>query len=210
MGIGSREKHTMSHEFKIIQKRVAYQGFFKLQEFVLQHTMFAGGWSPEIRRECLERGHAVAVIPYDPKRDEVVLIEQFRIGALDAPGGPWLLEIVAGIVGPGETKPEVAQREAWEEAGCEIFDLEPICEYLPSAGGCSEIITLYCGLVDSSAVGGIHGLTEEHEDIRVQALPREEAMHLLHQGRFKSAAPIIALQWLDVHYRDLKERAAKE
>ena len=149
-----------------------------------------------MQRECLERGQAVAVLLYDPKRDQVVLIEQFRLGALHAPDGPWLLEIVAGIVEPSEAKPDVACREALEEAGCKVLDLIPVCECFVSPGGASEMVTVYCGRVNAELAAGIHGLSEEHEDILVHVFSRTEALQLLHDGRICSAPTVIALQWL--------------
>lgn len=196
----------MDYRYDILEKSILYQGFFRLEQYRLRHELFAGGWSPVIQRECLERGHAVAVLLYDPERDEVVLIEQFRIGALAAAEGPWLLEIVAGTIGAGETRLEVARREALEEAGCDLLDIVPICDYLVSPGGTSESIALYCARVDSSRADGIHGLAEEGEDIRVQVLPRPQALELLYQGRIRSASPVIALQWLALHHRELQAR----
>jgi ADP-ribose pyrophosphatase len=196
----------MNYRLEILDKKPRYRGFLTVHQYRLRHELFAGGWSPEIMRECLDRGHAVAVLPYDPGRDEVVLIEQFRIGALGMSSGAWLLEIVAGMIEAGEGKSEVARREAVEEAGCELRELVPICEYLNSAGGSSETIALYCGRVDASGVGGIHGSPAEHEDIRVHVLPRVEAFDLLRQGGIVSAAPIIALQWLALNHEQLRER----
>ncbi len=191
---------------EIIECKVGYDGFFRLCNYRLRHRLFAGGWTPEISRELFERGHAVAVLPYDPRSDTVVLVEQFRIGALEAKGGPWLLECVAGMIEPGETPQVVAHREAMEEAGCELMALEYISEYLVSPGGTSERITLYCGRVDADGIGGIHGLAEEHEDIRVTTVPFEQAMALLREGRINSAAPIIALQWLEINRQQLQTK----
>jgi ADP-ribose pyrophosphatase len=196
----------MNYEFEILEKIIGYRGFFSLERYRLRHQLFSGGWTPEISRECLERGHAVAVLPYDPRRDQVVLIEQFRIGALALPQGPWLLEIVAGIIGPSEAKLDVARREALEEAGCQLFDIVPIGEYLVSPGSSSETISVYCARVDASQAGGVHGLTEEHEDIRVHVLALEEALNLLGSGAIFSATPIIALQWLALNRRTLLQR----
>jgi len=196
----------MNHRYKIIDKSIVYDGFFQMEEYRLQHELFAGGWSEPMRRECLERGHAVAVLPYDPVHDQVILIEQFRVGALEASGGPWLLEIVAGIIGPNEAKPEVARREMQEEAGCELLDMVPIIEYLPSPGGSSETITLYCGRVDASGAGGIHGLPTEHEDIRAQVFSRAQALAMLRSGRVNTAAAIVALQWLELNRAELLAR----
>jgi len=186
-------------DFEIIARDVLFQGFFRIDRYRLRHRLFSGAWSDEIVRELFERGHAAAVLPYDPVRDEVVLIKQFRIGALHAPGGPWLLEIVAGMMESEETAAEVVRREAQEEAGCRIEALVPICEYLVSPGGTSERISLFCGKVDAGGVGGLHGCSAEGEDIRANAVGFEEALAMLAAGRINSASPIIALQWLSLN-----------
>ena len=198
----------MNYRFEILDQSNGYRGFFRLEKYRLRHELFAGGWSAEMSRECLERGHAVAVLLYDPERDQLVLLEQFRVGALEFPGGPWLLEIVAGIIDhPGETTEDVARRETIEEAGCELLDLVPIRQYLVSPGGTSESIALFCGRVDASTVTpGVRGVAAEHEDIQVHVVSRAEALELLHSGRINSAAPIIALQWLELNRAQLLER----
>ncbi len=200
----------MPYHFQINSKTVAYSGFFRLEVYRLQHELFAGGWSAELTRECLERGHAVAVLPYDPWRDEVLLIEQFRIGALNAPGGPWLLEIVAGIIEGAESPEQVAYREMQEEAGCTLQALVPIYTYLVSPGGTSERINLYCAKVDTSSVDTTigRGLVHEHEDIRLHRVSRMTALDYVQDGRICSAAPIIALQWLALHHDQLVNRWA--
>lgn len=191
---------------EIVEQRTCYQGFFRMAQYRLRHRRYDGSMSPLLSRELFERGHAAAVLPYDPVLDYVVLLEQFRIGALAAAGGPWLLDIVAGIIEPGETAAEVVRREMEEEAGCTLQALEPICEYLVSPGGTSERISLYCGQVDASRVGGIHGLAEEGEDIRVSTVSFDEALTLLESGRINSASPIIALQWLQMNRARLQQQ----
>ena len=190
----------------ILEKTVCYAGFFRLKRYRLRHRLFSGAWSHTLVREVFERGHAAAVLPYDPVRDQVVLIEQFRIGALQAPGGPWLLEIVAGVLDPGETPEEVIRREAIEESGCPLQEIVPICEYLVSPGGSTERIALFCGKVDASQADGTHGLAEEGEDIRVEVMATDAAMAHLHTGRINAAAPIIALQWLLLNRDQLRRR----
>jgi ADP-ribose pyrophosphatase len=192
--------------YRILDRTVAYQGFFRLERYRLRHELFQGGWSKDMMRELFERGHAAAVLAYDPSLDAVVLLEQFRIGALNAPRGPWLLEIVAGIIEPGETPEQVVRREAMEEAGCTILDLVPVCDYLVSPGGTSERIALFVGRVDASAVGGVHGLAHEGEDIRVSLVPRPKALRLMSEGRIDSASVIIALQWLELHLGEVRRR----
>jgi len=189
----------MAKDVEILEKTERYKGYFRINLYRLRHGLYAGGWSGELQRELFERGHAVGVLPYDPQADSIVLIEQFRIGALVAGMDAWLTEIVAGIIETGESPEAVARREAREEAGIEITDLMPICRYLPSPGGSSESVTLYVGRVDSRGAGGIHGLASEHEDIRVEVASYAETMRRLEQGEFTNAISIIALQWLALH-----------
>lgn len=193
-------------QFEILEKAVCYAGFFRMEKYRLRHQLFHGGWSRPLVRELFERGHAAAVLPYDPYQDRIVLVEQFRIGALEAPEGPWLLEIVAGMIAAGETPVEVVRREAMEEAHCALQELEFICDYMVSPGGTSERLSLYCGKVDTTGLGGIYGSPEEDEDIRVTVVSYEEALGLLRHGKIISAAPIIALQWLQLHHETLRQR----
>jgi ADP-ribose pyrophosphatase len=186
----------MEKGFEILEEDSEYQGFFNLSSYKLRHTLFEGGWTEPIRRELFHRGHCVGVIPYDPVLDKVVLIEQFRIGAIKDKADPWLTEIVAGAVEAGESPDAVAYRESMEEAGCMIRELLRIGEFFTSPGGTSEKITLFCGLIDSSEVGGIHGLREEHEDIRTMVVDFEEAFSWIESGVVDSAIPIVGLQWL--------------
>jgi len=186
-------------EWRLIKKTPLYQGFFHLAAYDLSHALFAGGTSPVLRRELLDRGNAVAVLPYDPEKDSVVLIEQFRIGAKDDTSGPWLMEIIAGYQEEGEDEEDVAIREAREEAGCEIRQLIPMHRYYSTPGSSNEQIHLYLALVDATNVSGIHGLEAEGEDIRAHVVDLEKALEMLDRGEIDSAMPIIALQWLALH-----------
>ncbi len=181
-----------------------YDGYFKLLKFHFRHRCFAGGWSPVISRELFERGHAVAVLPYDPKRDQIILIEQIRVGAMAADLSPWQFEIVAGMIENNEAPESVAVRETKEEAGLNIEKLVPISRYLSSSGACSETIQLYLGIVDANLGEGIHGLIEENEDILVHRVSRETAMQWLKEGKIENAASIIALQWLGLNLESVK------
>ena len=188
--------HFGLQDTEIIQQEVGYRGFFRLLKVRLRHKLFAGGWSNEITRELFVRGHAAAVLPYDAVRDEIILVEQFRVGAIYEQGSPWLLEVVAGIVEAGETAEDVARREAQEEAGLTITTLTPISSYYPSPGGCSERISLFLGEVDASLAPTHGGLSDESEDIRVHRVCRSQAMQWLAEGKLDNASTIIALQWL--------------
>lgn len=189
-----------SKDIKIEKREVVFKGFFRMEELSLSHKTFDGKWIGPFSRELFVRGEAVCVLLFDPKRDKVILTEQIRIGALEDERSPWLLELVAGIVEPNETQEEVALRESQEEAGCIPSQLIPICRYWVSPGGCNERISLYCGIIDSDGVGGIHGLPHEHEDIRLTTLTFDEAYQLVEEGVINNAASIIALQWLKIHH----------
>jgi ADP-ribose pyrophosphatase len=186
----------MQYKWNIVNHEIVFQGYFRMEKYTLNHELFAGGESGDFQREIFERGSAVAVLPYDPQRDEVVLIDQFRAGAIGSIDPPWLKEVVAGIIEPGESQREVAERETMEEAGCQILDLEKISQYFVSPGGTTEQCVLFCGRVDSEGVGGIFGLEHEFEDIRTEAVSLEKARAWLEDGTINSAASIIALQWL--------------
>lgn len=183
-------------DVELFEKEIRYQGFFRIERYRLRHRLFNGQWSRAFTREIFERGHAAAVLPYDPIRDEVILIEQFRAGALDAPGGPWLFEIVAGMIEPDEAAEDVVRRESVEEANCIVTDLIPLYDFLVSPGGTTERIALFCGRVDATHAGGIFGAQHEDEDIKVHVVSLDDALTMLRSGKLNSASAIIALQWL--------------
>lgn len=191
----------------IIRREPGFSGFYRLDILTLRHRLFAGGWGPELRRELFVRPDAVCVLPYDPWQDTVVLQEQMRVGAVDKSNNPWMIEVVAGLIEPGESPEQVAHREADEEAGLTLLELIPITRYFPSPGGSDERVHLYCALVDSRGAGGLHGLEHEGEDIRVSVWPREQALLAVEQGRIDNAASIIALQWLGLHGERLRAGA---
>lgn len=192
--------------WELIARELGYQGFFRLERLRLRHERFAGGWTGELIRERVERSDGVAVLLYDPLREQVIMVEQFRIGAAGRLDSPWLLELVAGGRKPQESAEQVARREAMEEAGATLLELEPISAYWVSAGGASERIDLFCGRVDASRIGGIHGLAEEDEDIRVHTLALDDAFDRLDRGGIDSASALIALQWLRLHHTELRTR----
>ncbi|MFA5982601.1 MAG: NUDIX domain-containing protein [Methylococcaceae bacterium] len=194
----------MDKQFEVLNKEVVYQGFFRMEKYRLKHQLFVGGWSPEISRELFCRGECVGVLLYDPDADKVILIEQFRVGAIDKPEKAWMLEIVAGVVEEGETAKQVAYRESLEEAGCNIEALLLMYEFYSTPGGSSEWVSLYCGKVDSTGIGGIHGLLEEHEDIMVRAVDFEVAYQMLLNKEISAALPIIAIQWLALNRGQLR------
>jgi len=199
-----------AQDLEVMQRTSGYRGFFSIDKVLLKHKLYAGGWSPPFTRELFLRDPAAGVLLYDAERDELVLVEQFRIGALHAAeqrgASPWLLEVVAGILAPDESAAELSRREAMEEAGCEIQELMHIIDYYNSPGGSNEYISLYCGLIDASTAGGVHGLEEENEDIRALVLSFDEAWQALQSGRMNNAMAIIAMQWLYINRQSLRQK----
>jgi ADP-ribose pyrophosphatase len=193
---------------EILEREIAYQGFFRVERYRLRHRLHSGGWSPEIEREVFERGAAVAVLLYDPERDAVVLVEQFRLAAHLAGYSPWQVEAVAGIVDhDGEGEPAVARREAQEEAGLAIIgELVPIHRCLTSPGGTTETVALFCGRVDSRDAGGIHGVAAEHEDIKVVVKSYRDVMRLVRAQKIDNAFTLLALHWLAANRAALRRR----
>ena len=191
---------------ELIEKQAAFSGYFRIDRFRLRFPLYEGGMSREVVREVLERGRVAAVLLVDPDRDCIVLIEQFRPGPYAAGEQPWLIETVAGVIEGAESAEEMAQREAREEANCEITDLFPVMRFFTSPGASTESVALFCGRVDSTDAGGVHGLDEEGEDIRVMVVSVNEALSLLHDGEIVNAKTIIALQWLASNYDKVKRR----
>jgi ADP-ribose pyrophosphatase len=202
----SHELRFGAQDVKILDSTIAYQGHFTLRRLTLQHRCFGGGWSEPLVRELFERGDAVGVLPYNPVDDSVVLIEQFRPGAIRGDDSPWMLELIAGVVEPGEEDEDVVHREAMEEAGCEVSELVPVATLLPSAGACSEQVRLFCGRLSSAAIGGVRGLQDEGEDILVHSVSRADALDMLARDRIPNGHTLIALQWLQIHGEALRER----
>ncbi|MED5524741.1 ADP-ribose diphosphatase [Gallaecimonas pentaromativorans] len=191
-------------DVEVKEKQPLYRGFFTMMRYVLRHRKFDGGWSPWLTREVFERGHAAVALPYDPRTDEVVLLRQFRIGAMATSQDPWLYELVAGIIEEGESPEEVAVRETAEESGLTVGRVKPVLSYLASPGGTTERLHIFAVEVDASKAQGIHGLDDEGEDIAVCRLPRQQALAMLEQGQIDNAASVIGLQWLALHVEELR------
>jgi ADP-ribose diphosphatase len=207
----ANQKQLSIHQFErsdveIRSEEISFNGFFKVQTLKLRHRQFGGGCGKFLTRELFVRGPATCMLPYDPHTDRVVVCEQFRVGALNYGYSPWLLELVARINDPGESPVQTAIREAEEEAGLQVKELVPICEYYPSPGGSDEWITLLCGRVDSREAEGVYGLAEEGEDIRVHVFSRQQAFDLIANGHINNAASIIGLQWLQLNHAELQKK----
>ncbi|MDP6833185.1 MAG: NUDIX domain-containing protein [Alphaproteobacteria bacterium] len=193
-------------QVEVIEKQTVFQGYYRVDAYRLRHSLYQGGMGAEIRREVLERGHAVLVLPYDPVRDEVVMIEQFRIGPFARGDQPWILEVVAGIIEDGEELEDVVYREAMEEAGIELSHITHALDIYASPGAVTEQISIYCARTDASQAGGIHGVAAEGEDIKVIVMPFADVMAALADGRINAGPVIVAVQWLALHRDEIRQR----
>ncbi|MDU8924089.1 ADP-ribose diphosphatase [Pasteurellaceae bacterium LIM206] len=203
-------KQFQQKDIEILSKERVYDGFFKMEKVLFRHKLFAGGMSEIVCRELLLKGAASVVVAYDPRRDNVILVEQVRIGAYDphSTRSPWLLELIAGMVESGETAERVAMRESAEEAGVQLEKLKYAFAAWDSPGGQSERLYFFAGKVDSSRARGIHGLAAEHEDIKVHVVSREQAYQWVCDGTIDNGAAIMGLQWLQLNYQCLQQEWA--
>lgn len=189
----------------------AFAGFFAVEVLDLAFRRFDGATSPPLRREVFVGCDAVTVLPFDPRRNRILLVEQLRIGSL-ARGepNPWQIEAVAGRIDAGETPEEAARRECAEEAGLVPDRLERVAEYYPSPGAFTEYLYSFVGLCDlPDGVAGVHGVAAEAEDIRGHLLSWSEAQERLEAGEFGNAPLILTLNWLARHHDRLCATAAR-
>ncbi len=195
----------MRYRHRVLRRELLYEGYFRLERYRLRHERYRGDWTEEIEREVLvRRTDAVAVLPYDPQADAVVLVEQFRVGAIRTPR-PWLVEIVAGVLDGGEREEQTARRELREEAGLEALALERVMGFFTTPGASTERVTLYAACVDSRTLSPLAGHAGEHEDIRVWSVPFEEAGEMLRADELDSAIPVVGLQWLALNRARLQD-----
>ena len=190
-------------QWNIEQRKTEYQGFYRIDKLYFKHSLHDGGWTGLVDRELFMRGNVAAILPWDPDTDRVVLIEQFRIGAMHQSPDPWLLEVIAGMIDTDESPEQVAVREAMEEAGVTVSTPQLVSRYLASPGSTTEEVFVYLAKADLSRVGGVHGLDEEDEDILVHVMSADDALTLLHGGHVKNAISIIALQWFQLYRNKL-------
>lgn len=186
----------MNYAIELLERRPCHSGFLALVRYRLRHSLYRGGWSPVLERERIELPDAAAVLLYDPVADRVVLVEQFRIGALELGQGAWLVEPAGGVVAPGSDPAEVALREALEETGCRAWGIEPIASFHVSPGFATQRLHLFCARTDAALAGGVHGVIGEGEDTRVLVLDASHAIAGIGAGRLDTMPVIMALQWL--------------
>lgn len=202
------DKNFTKNDVTITEEKTAYSGFFKIKKFLLTHSLFRGGQSKILARELFCRGSSVGVLLYDPHSDRVGLAKQFRIGCLENETGPWVWEVIAGIMDKNETPEVAALREVQEESGITITaaNLVPICNYYSSPGGTDERLQLFCAITTLTESENIFGLEQEAEDILFKTLAYPEVINAMLGHSINNAATIIALQWLQLNRQSLREK----
>lgn len=194
-------------KFEVLACETLFQGYFRVDRYHLQHERFDGAWSPPFTREIFNYGRKVSgILLFDPQHDKVVMVEQFRTCPMIHGENPWIMEIVMGMIDAGETPEQAARREALEEAGCEVIDMQPITNYFTSPGATSDHVSLYVGRAKAPEDGRIGGIASEHEDIRVHVLDATAAIGLLFANKIRDAQTLIALQWFAMHRTELRSR----
>lgn len=184
---------------EIESRRYLLEDVFKVEEAYLRHENFDGTMSGTIRRINFERGNSVAVLVYNLDTKKLVLLNQFRYPAYVENGPGWITEVIAGIIDSGETPEESARREAQEETGLEVENVEFIASFYPSPGGCSEQIYLYYVEIsgEKAKYNETGGLASEHENIRTLELSLEEALGQIRSGEIRDAKTILGIFWLE-------------
>ena len=185
----------MNSNFKVTNKKNLYDGFFKMNEISLKYKKYDGNWSNEIKRELFGGAQVSAVLPYDPIKKKIVLIQQFRPGTISKNTNNYLNEIVAGIIDPGESPEIAAKRECLEETGYKIKKLTPIQGYFPAPGSSESFYHLFLGEVDSKNGKKIMGLDNENEDILVESFKINQVKKMMQEGKFINGLTLIAIQW---------------
>ncbi|RMC37837.1 NUDIX domain-containing protein [Paracoccus alkanivorans] len=193
-------------DIRLHARHQPYAGFFTFEEWRLSHRTHAGGFTPELRREGFVMGDAVVVLPWDPVRDRVLVIEQFRLGpAMRHDPQPWMLEAIAGRIDAGETVEEAARREALEEADLQLIRLIPAIHHYPSPGAVTEFLYQFLGIADlPDGCAGIHGLDGEAEDIRGHLLKRSELTAMVLAGQITNGPLAMMALWLEGQAESLR------
>lgn len=197
-------------DIRIHDRRRAYLGYFAVDEWHLSHRTHAGGFTPEIKREGFVSGDAVAILPWDPVRDRVLVIEQFRLApAMRQDPQPWLLEPIAGRVDAGETVEQSARREALEEADLRLTKLIPAVHHYPSPGALAEFLYQFLAITDlPDGITGVHGLDGEAEDIRGHLLERDKLTRMVHAGQITNGPLAMLTLWLDGQAASIRKELA--
>jgi len=190
----------MKLKYKIINKKNLYSGFFNLNKYQFIHQKHDGDWTNIVEREIFSGAHVSTLLPYDPIKKEIILLQQFRAGTLSRYDNDYLYEIVAGIIGENEKPEKTAKRECLEETGCEVKKIIPIQDYFPAPGSSESYYHLFLGEINSFDGERIKGLEDENEDILVKSFKIEDVRNMLKENKIKNGLTLIALQWFFLEY----------
>jgi len=192
----------MKLKYKIINKKNLYSGFFSLNKYEFIHEKHNGEWTSAVEREVFSGAHVSTLLPYDPIKKEIILIQQFRAGVLSRYDENYLFEIVAGIIDEGENPEQTAIRECFEETGCEVKKIYPIQSYFPAPGSSESYYHLYLGEIQAFDGERIKGLEKENEDILVKSFKIDEVRQMLKEKKITNGLTLVALQWFFLeHYK---------
>lgn len=196
---------------KIISRKVLFEAYHKLEMFKVQpRSLKHGGWAEEMEREIFFGRPIAVVLLYIPETDEVLLNQQFRLGALVAGvENPFMFECAAGAIDEGETAEDAAKREAFEETGCEVLDLEFVCKAYSSPGCMAEEFHIYIGRI-AKAESGFYGHEHEGEEIKTHLLPWNSVLKMLDQGDFTNITAAMTVNWFARHRERLRKKWLKK
>lgn len=187
-------------DFKVIKEETLFKGFYQVNAYEINFKCFDNTMSKTVRRELFVRRDAACILPFNPKTQMVVLLQQFRVGAMLKAENPWLVEMIAGIMDEEDKDPlDTAIRESKEEANIEYYQTHKMCAYYPSPGGSNEKLHCYLGLFEGDYSEGIHGLPSEGENIRAFPCSLSQALKWLEEGKIDNASTVISLMWLEKH-----------
>jgi ADP-ribose pyrophosphatase len=195
----------MARDVDVIHRERILDSYLKVERWNFRHSAHEGGWVGPMLREVVQRPNAVAVLPYDPVAEKILLIEQFRLPAHISGMPAWQRELIAGLNDKNENPEEIARREAIEEANCPLGELKLAYHYLLCPGMSTETLYSYVAKFDSSKwQAGVHGLAVEHEDIRASLHDVAEIPEILATGHTGNVILIVALQWFLLNHAKLR------
>ncbi|WP_170162669.1 NUDIX domain-containing protein [Pacificibacter maritimus] len=198
---GVRRSQFSAQDVKVTGRQMPYSKFFGLEDIQFSHPKYTGGYSDTVDRATFVMADAVTVLPYDPKRQRVLVVEQFRAAPyVRGDQKPWILEPIAGRIDPGETPESTAHREAIEEANITFSKLHCVSGYYPSPGAATEYIWSYVGIADlPDDCVGVSGLETEDEDIASQLISVDDFLDLADQGALDTGPLMVTALWLARH-----------
>jgi len=199
---------TAKSAARITKRKVEFDGYHRLETIsCIPQSLRHDGEAAEMTREVMFCKKIAAVLLYAPESDRILLNQQFRLGAMMAGcENPFLYEVAAGGVDDGESVEDAARREALEETGAEVGDLEFVAKCYTSAGCLAEEFHLYIGRISAAADSGFHGLEDEGEEIKTHLLPASEVFAMLDRGEIMNAPAAVLMHWFARHHNTIRQR----